>query len=82
MYTPIIVSPEYLRDNQYNKDVKVVDPDWNVSLFQDLLDEYGSEMLSYFPSGKEVFFCLRSYGNVDHRLSAKDNKIENLTWRN
>ncbi|UZV41144.1 hypothetical protein vBVpaMR16F_78 [Vibrio phage vB_VpaM_R16F] len=79
--TPIVVSPEYLLDNQYNNDVKVVDPELNIQLFQDLLDSHGSEMLSYFPSGKEVFFCLRSYSCINHRLSAKDNKIENLTWR-
>ncbi|AGH31863.1 hypothetical protein VPIG_00005 [Vibrio phage PWH3a-P1] len=80
--TPVVVSPEYLRDNQYNTSIKVVDPDYNVQLFQDLMDEYGIEMLSYFPSGKEVFFCVRGCGYIIHRVSSKDNKIENLTWSN
>ena len=80
LYTPITVSPEYLRDNQYNSEVKIVNPDYNMPLFQDLLDEHGSEMLSYFPSGKEVFFCVRSYGVVNHSLRSENNTIDNLSW--
>lgn len=59
MYAPTVVSPDFLRDNQYDDRYKIVCPDYNPLLFQDMLDEYGSEMLSYFPSGKEVFFVIK-----------------------
>ena len=80
LYTPTTVSPEFLRDIQYNSNIKIVDPNYNMSLFQDLLAEHGSEMLSYFPSGKEVFFCVRNYGVVNHSLRSENNTIDNLNW--
>ena len=56
-YTPHVVSPPYLRDNQYEEGWVVVCEVYNQDLFDKLLEEYGEVGLSEFPSGLKVFYC-------------------------
>ncbi len=50
---------DYLRDHQYDEGVKIVCQDYYPVLFREILDEYGTMELSFFPSGKEVFVFVK-----------------------
>lgn len=67
MLKPMKVTPEFVRDNQYNKKYKVV-KDEQVDRFNGefkaCLAKYGEEFVMKFPSGLKCFFLERGTANA------------------